>query len=246
MEQELLILVVAVFAASVLQSATGIGFGVVAGPVLLIVLNSSSAIQVSVMLNFLIALILAPSLWQKMNRQLLKCLLIGIVAGSLPGLLIYLYLDIVLLKVLAGAVVLFTLVLMSRGGKTASQPGDVATGKVEQISVGVIAGIMGGSLAMPGPVPAAWMSARGIEKDTIRATILIMFVAAYSVTLLLQFTVVSISLETLRLTATLAPSTIAGIFLGTFLSRKISEQVFRHLLSTVLATTAIILFATLY
>ncbi|MCH8244510.1 hypothetical protein IIB97_01325 [Patescibacteria group bacterium] len=61
MEQEFLILSIAIFAAATLQSATGIGFGVIAGPVLLVVLNDSAAIQVSIILNLLIAMLLAPS-----------------------------------------------------------------------------------------------------------------------------------------------------------------------------------------
>ncbi len=60
MDLDFLILNVAVFGAAALQSATGIGFGVIAGPVLLIALNSGSAIQISIILNLLIASILAP------------------------------------------------------------------------------------------------------------------------------------------------------------------------------------------
>ena len=86
MGQELLILSIAVFGASVLQAATGIGFGVVAGPLLLIVLNDSAAIQVSVALNLLIAVILAPSLWRIADRKLLPSLLIGLAVGSPIGL----------------------------------------------------------------------------------------------------------------------------------------------------------------
>ena len=46
MDQEFFLLNVVVLVASALQSATGIGFGVIAGPILLIVLNDGSAIQV--------------------------------------------------------------------------------------------------------------------------------------------------------------------------------------------------------
>ncbi len=163
MELEYLVLGIAIFGASALQAATGIGFGVIAGPVLLIVLNDGSAIQISVLLNLLIATILAPSLRQKADRRLLKTLLIGLAIGSPLGLLIYLQMDISLLKAFAGLVVLFTLFLVLRGDRASrSLQGDVA-GRFEQVSVGVIAGIMGGSLAMPGPVPAAWMSARGFD-----------------------------------------------------------------------------------
>ena len=104
---------------------------------------------------------------------------------------------------------------------------------------------MGSSLAMPGPVPAAWMSARGFDKDTIRATILAMFVVAYTVALLLQFALAGISTDSLRLTAKLVPSTIAGILVGRYLSSRISDPTFRWLLTIILAFTTIILFATL-
>ena len=91
MGQELLVLSIAVFGASVLQSATGIGFGVVAGPLLLIVLNDSAAIQVSVALNLLIAVILAPSLWRIADRKLLRSLLIGLAVGSPIGVVMFLH-----------------------------------------------------------------------------------------------------------------------------------------------------------
>ncbi len=245
MEQEILVLGIAIFGASALQSATGIGFGVIAGPVLLIVLNDGAAIQISVLLNLLIALLLAPSLRQKSDRRLLKSLLFGLAIGSPLGLLIYLQVDIALLKSFAGVVVLFTLFLVLRGDRVSSFLRSDVVGRFEQVSIGVIAGIMGGSLAMPGPVPAAWMSARGFGKDTIRATILVMFVVAYTIALLLQFGLAGISTDTLKLTAMLAPPTLAGIIVGHILSSRISELAFRWLLTIILAFTAIFLFATL-
>lgn len=62
MDPQYLFMAIAVFGASALQSATGIGFGVIAGPVLLIVLNSRAAIQISIGLSLMIAAVLVPSL----------------------------------------------------------------------------------------------------------------------------------------------------------------------------------------
>jgi uncharacterized membrane protein YfcA len=245
MGQEILVLSIAVFGASVLQSATGIGFGIVAGPLLLIVLNDSAAIQVSVALNLLIAVILAPSLWRKSDRSLLRDLLLGLAVGSPIGLMIFLYTDVALLKIFAAVVVLFTLLLLLRGNRSDSASASVSTRKFEKVVVGFAAGMMGGILAMPGPVPAAWMSARGIDKDTIRATILVMFVVAYGFALLLQLTLAEISANTVRLTALLVPSTIVGIVVGKYLSKRISETVFRWILTTVLTFTIAILFVPL-
>ncbi len=245
MEQDLLVLTLAVFGASTLQSATGIGFGVIAGPVLLISLNDGSAVQISIMLSLLNALLLAPSLRQNADRQLLKTLLIGLAVGSPLGLMLYLHLDVALLKWFAGLVVLSTLFFVMRGTRASSSVQREKSARTEQVSIGVVAGIMGSSLAMPGPVPAAWMSARGFDKDAIRATILAMFVVAYTIALLLQLALAGIGTSAWRLTAILVPSTVAGILVGRVISSRISESVSRWLLTVILAFTAIFLFATL-
>ena len=111
--------------------------------------------------------------------------------------------------------------------------------------MGLIAGLMGGSLAMPGPVPAAWMSARGFGKDTIRATLLVMFVVAYSIALALQLIFSDVTSDTLKITANLALPTIAGLPLGHILAARVSESSFRWLLISMLAFTALFLLASL-
>jgi len=245
MDPDFLILNIAVFGAAALQSATGIGFGVIAGPILLIFLNDGSAIQISILLNLLIALILTPSLWQQADRQLLAKLLIGLAVGSPVGLLIFLNMNIVFLKAFAGIAVAYTLFALLRNNRAPSRAPQPADRSTEQISIGIVAGIMGASLAMPGPVPAAWMSARRFSKETIRATILVMFVFAYVVALALQFGLAGLGAEAMRLSAMLAPSTIVGILIGRSLTGRLTEQTFRWLLVVILASTAIILFSTL-
>jgi hypothetical protein len=140
---------------------------------------------------------------------------------------------------------LFTLILLLRGNRAAAVSASAGVGQVEKVGVGFVAGIMGGVLAMPGPVPAAWMSAKGYDKDTIRATILVMFVVAYSFALVLQLSLAEVSANTLRLTAVLVPATVAGVFVGKVLSHRISEATFRSLITIVLTLTVVLLFGTL-
>ena len=201
MDLEFIALNIAVFGAAALQSATGIGFGVIAGPILLIALNDGSAIQISIVLNLLIAMILTPTLWQQADRPLLTKLVIGLAIGSPVGLLIFLRMDIDFLKAFAGVAVLFTLFLTARGSSAHAGSPVKMPGNTEQVSIGVMAGIMGASLAMPGPVPAGWMSTRGFSKETIRATILVMFIFAYLVALALQFGMAEIGADAMRLSA---------------------------------------------
>lgn len=241
MNQDLLILNFAVFAASALQSATGIGFGVIAGPILLIALNDGSAIQVSIVLNLLIAALLAPSIRRKADLPVLKKLLVGLIIGAPIGFLIFLKLDVALLKAFAGIAVIFTLIMTIRGYQASPDRSGSAPGDAEQVSIGVVAGLMGASLAMPGPIPAAWMSVTGFGKETVRATILMMFLFAYSIALALQFSGAGISSDTLRLCLVLVPATVVGIVAGRLLAHRISERLFRRILVIVLTATALAL-----
>ena len=245
MEPEIIAVNFAVFAAAALQSATGIGFGIIAGPILLVVLNDSSAIQVSILLNLLIAGLLTPTLWHDVDRLLLWKMVLGLIVATPLGVLLFLAMNIILLKVLAATAVVLTLVLTIRNHRNRTTTRPAKAGFAEQGLMGVIAGIMGGSLGIPGPVPAAWMSAKGYGKDAIRATILAMFVFSYSIALVLQMTMATIRADTYITALVLAPATLVGILTGRWLSRQLSEKIFRLFLLVVLIATVILLLATL-
>ena len=55
---------IAVFVAALVQAATGLGFGLVAGPALMLALGDVSAIQISILLSLMIALVLSPPLFK--------------------------------------------------------------------------------------------------------------------------------------------------------------------------------------
>ena len=95
-----------VFCAALIQTVTGFGFGLIATPLLLIVLNSNSAIQIAIFLSLLIALVLVPALKSFIARSLLKQFLIGSTVGIPTGFVIFLFIDLIVLKVLTGLVVM--------------------------------------------------------------------------------------------------------------------------------------------
>ena len=112
-------------------------------------------------------------------------------------------------------------------------------GRLNDLGIGLMSGAMSASLAMPGPVVAAHMSSLAHGKDTIRATILVMFVFSYSAAFALQGVFAGVLRETLTLAATLTPATLIGILLGRILVVWISESGFRRMISIVLVATSI-------
>lgn len=247
MSEEFLILSLAVFGASTLQAATGIGFGVVAGPILLAMLNSGAAIQISILMNLLIALALAPSLRAEVDWKLLKWLAIGTLIGMPLGLAVFLSISIFKLKIIAALAVLLALgfvlrnMFFGRNGAGGKAP-RAAPSLSQTLPVAAISGLMGGALAMPGPVPAGWMSAIGYGKARVRATMLMLFVFSYSAALLLQILLAGISRDTFWTSFQLVPAAIAGILIGKALSGLISERVFSWLVVATLVLTAGLLF----
>ncbi len=233
-----LILVPAVFGASMLQAATGIGYGVIAGPIFLIVLNGSQAFQISTAHNLLIALMLAPVVYSKFDKRVLKFLVLGSCLSIPAGFLVLQLASIVFLKLFSAAIVAFTAgVLAINMVQLKLRRVNVDIVQSEQFAVGLIAGFMAGILAMPGPIASTWMSVRGWNKETVRSTILMFFIFAYGTTAIFYMTFSEVSSTTISLSLILGPVVVLGTLVGNLLSRYLSEVVFRNVLLVVLVLT---------
>jgi uncharacterized membrane protein YfcA len=242
MDATLIAMHAAVFAASLLQAATGIGFGIIAGPIILMVMNSGSAVQVTILLSLLIAVILAPSLYRQVHKKVLGRLLLGTVVGVPLGIVVFLQVSLEILMLLAALSVLFMALSASGLLSLPLRKGETSRGEVQNLVIGVLSGVMSASLAMPGPVAAARMSSLAFPKETIRATILVMFVFSYSAAFASQAVLVGFSHATWTLTATLLPATLIGVLIGRLLVARISERAFRRLIIGVLVATSLSLF----
>ena len=131
-----------------------------------------------------------------------------------------------------------TLVNLFFEGSTRTQTSFEIAGK--RLSADVVNfSAMSSSLAMPGPVAAAHMSSLAHAKDTIRATILVMFVFSYTAAFAIQAVFAGVPREALTLAATLTPATLIGILLGRMSVSWISESGFRKMISIVLVATSI-------
>ncbi len=245
---EQIILHAAVFGASFLQAATGIGFGVIAGPIILIVMGDGAAIQVSILLSFLNAVVLAPGVFRLADRALLKWLLAGSLLGAPLGVAIFNAAGISVLKAMAGLAVAFMALLASgilrfgnRDRQTRSPDDALARG-----SIGIVSGAMNAALAMPGPVVAAFMAAGRSGKTATRATILVLFVCTYPIAFGFQLLIAGKSDAALNLSLLLAPATLAGVFAGRLAAPGINEQYFRRIIVAVLAATAAALLISLF
>ncbi len=234
-EQSLLHVAAAI--AAFFQSVVGIGFGMVAGPVILLVLEDPAAVVISTCMSWLIALALFPWLRRGTDWTMMTRLVLGAALGVVPGAMLLGAIGIGTLKGVAGfGIGLLTLAMIF------GLPGMTRPGRAGDVIFGALAGAFGGCLAIPGPPAALRMTGLGYPKVTVRATMVSFFCVVWAMILAAQMTALSIPAQTFWNAAMLIPATLAGLAVGNWAADKVSEAVFRRMvIAFLLAASASLL-----
>ena len=235
------------FFAAAAQSATGFGFGLIAVPVFLVLLDSIAAVQ----LVAIVTLVMSGALWltirQQASGQFLKWLLIGCALGFPLGILASSRLDIDAIKT---SVAVLIIVFSSYNGWRLFNTPRQRVGKgpprsASVIGVGMVSGLMASSMALPGPAAMLYLSATALKKDEIRATMMALFCFAYGGTILLQAGFIGIETQTWQIALLLTPAALLGTIVGHRLSQKISQTLFTSLILLLLLLTGVFMLANL-
>lgn len=231
------ILAAVTFAGSLVQSAFGFGFAILAAPLFLVVMDSTGAVPVLAVLNLAVSALVAARLWRQAPLRLLGLLCLGSAIGFPAGLWLFKLADVSQLKVAVGVLIMaFALLLFARErGKLVLLP---AAGTDEAppppaslpvaLAIGWLAGAMGAALAMPGPVAMLYLSAQRLDKQQSRALSLGLFSFIYAGVSLLHGLDGGLPVDRLRLAAELMIFVLAGALAGQALARSISEAHFRQ------------------
>ena len=234
--------------AATIQSATGFGFGLIAVPVFLLILNSSDAIQITM----IIVLFMSIADWMKLKGQgskhLLLWLVVGMVLGFPFGIYIFLSFELHLIKIMLALVIIifsvFNLIRLFRKGSTG--PVQSPTKKRWPVALaGYFAGLLSASMAMPGPPVMLYLVYKGFDKTMIRATILTFFIFAYAGSILLQFLVIGISTSTWTTSLALVPVGLIGVLCGHAIAHRINQKLFRIIVLIILILMALVMLSQL-
>ncbi|MEH6471106.1 MAG: sulfite exporter TauE/SafE family protein [Halopseudomonas sp.] len=249
------ILLLVTFFAATVQSTIGFGFGLIAVPAFLIMLNSVAAIQLVMIITLAMSCVHLPKLRGTASGQLLKWLSMGCALGFPLGILVYNELNLDAIKM--AVAVLIILISLQNGWHLFSQRKSLSQGKghspaingsLQQapehsraavMGVGVASGLMACSMAMPGPAVMLYLSRTALGKNEIRATMLTFFLFSYGGALLLQATLIGIESQTWMTAAVLTPSALMGVLVGHLLSKKINQQLFKGLVLLILLLTGL-------
>lgn len=236
---------VAVLMAAALQSATGVGLGMIAGPALILVMGSKSAIQVAIILNLCLSILLLPGETREIHWPSLKTTILGTLLGMPAGLLLIGMLDLVALKLFAAVAITVCAAQLIHHHRSHARTGaSRPTSPMTLPAASVASGIMASSLAMPGPVVLWALARNALTAHQIRATLRALFVISYALALLAHAlrgmdwsTVIDASLD-------LGIALISGTVIGFFIKRWLSAKVLNALLLGLLLVMGLSLFTT--
>ena len=184
-------------------------------------------------LNWTVALALLPLVWRDADRRLGGRLLLGALLGLPVGAALLGVADVVTLKLAAGVLIGILTWMMVFGGPGLHRPG--WTG---DLVMGGFGGALGASIAEPGPTAAARMNALGLDKDRVRATMLLFFAIASPPVILGQSLGIGLDRATLVSALWLLPTTLGGLALGQIVAGRVSQRLFRAMVIGLLFATA--------
>ncbi|MBT6156600.1 MAG: sulfite exporter TauE/SafE family protein [Planctomycetaceae bacterium] len=233
----------AVFFAALIQSATGIGFGLIAMPFLLIALAGTQAVQITVILSLGMSVMLCIRTYRDCDVKALRTLMIGGAVGLPFGLTGFLFLDPIYLKLLAGAVVLLfaiSIVWQPVVRATETKPSSPIF-----FGASILSGAMAVCLAMPGPAVIGPLREHCDSNRSVRSTIFAYFVLAYVAAFGLQMGFADISTETMWISLILVPAMVIGISAGHLLAPRLSpRQIKVSIVLVLLGTSASLIVST--
>ena len=158
-----LIAALSVLVGAGLQSATGLGFAMVASPALLAALGPGQAVSTLLVLGILLSLLVLlaerrePRIWWDELRPILAAAVPGLAAGAL----VLHALPKHALQVAAGAVVLVSVLLSVRARQ-------LRGGRWASLAVGAVTGVLSTATGMSGPLLALWVQRRVDQPEELR------------------------------------------------------------------------------
>jgi uncharacterized membrane protein YfcA len=227
------------FVGGLVQGSLGFGFAIMAVPFFLLIMESLSAIQVSLIVTLAVSLLVAVRVWRNAPPARLGRLAAGTLAGFPAGIAAYRYADLEMAQLAVGVLIVgfaVWLFLATRGRPVVESP---ATHPMADVAVGMVSGAMTTSLGMPGPVVLIYLSALGTEKEAMRGTMLTLFVFSNAGAIVFQGWQVGIDGATWETAALLIPAVLVGGAVGHGVSRYLGQRTFRSVVLAILAATGL-------
>jgi len=221
--------------AAVVQGISGSGYAILSVPFLALMIAPKTLVPlITIHSLFLGGAILVKS-WRHAQIWRAWPLFLGGAIGTPVGVYLLKVLDPTYLKVWIGVVIIvFAIALLTSGGWKLSKERGVL------IPIGIVSGILNGSIAMSGPPVILFLQNQEVEKIHFRASITLFFFAQNIITLPVYAMNGLLTPDVLRMSLTLFPAMAVGTVVGMALHKHVKEAFFRKMVLAVVIIAGVV------
>jgi uncharacterized membrane protein YfcA len=228
---ELMILVAALimFIAATVQGIAGFGRALIAAPLIALFTPADETVVIMIMLGFVGAIVMVLKNYRNIHiKRMIPMVLFG-VAGSIAGVQVLSVLPVKELKIIMGAFIIISAVILATGFRIT-----LKNERVAYSIAGLLGGFTNGAISFGGPPTVLFLQNQNEEKNVFRANLSIFFLIIGFVGTINLFLNGMLTGKLALNAGILAVPTIIGAFFGHFLSHKFKEDLFKKIVLVIL------------
>jgi len=225
-----------IFVAHFVYGLAGFGVGLVAMSVLPFVMAPAAAVVLLTLYAFVFSVVIFVSVRHDFMPGAIAWLLLGTVLGTPLGVYVLAVAPASVVNRLIGAT-LVVVVALEFAGKMPRR----LEGRHWQIGAGVLSGLTGGAVGLPGPPFIIYAATQPWSPRAFKANIQAFFVVNQGVILVGYWMAGLLTREVARLTVIYVVPAVAGIALGMSLFNRVDPVRFRRIVFALLAVSGVML-----
>ncbi len=226
-----LLLAAVVFGAAFTQGVTGFGSGLVAMALIPLFLDLPDAVAVVAILSLGVNGTIMIQLRRSVERRKALPMVLGALAGVPFGVWALKSLDAGLLKLVLGLILVGYVLYAFVGGDRRR----FTVGDWWGLLAGSLGGVLGGAFNTSGPPVILYVTLKDWDKDAIKASLQVFFVAISLTAIPLHVVAGNIRTEHLPLAGAGLPALLGGVWVGTKVYDRIDSEAFRKVVLVGLA-----------
>ena len=220
---QMVLVLLIIFATSVVQAVAGFGFALLVVPLMVVVIDLQSAVIISSFVGTLSNMLQSWQLRNNIDRKLTKRFLLATVIGAPAGLLLFIYANQSALKIVLGLSILFGVFVLSRGLELQH-----VSSWLDWI-MGILSGVLLMATSTNGPPLVFVLQARRFDPATFRATLNMVFLVSATFGLVMFGLAGEILRSDVNVAAFAIPAMVIGVSTGVVIRKYVQQELFKKI-----------------
>ena len=222
-----------ILVASILQTSTGFGFSIMATPFLLMLFLPQEAIQINIILSFIISISLIWKIRMDIDCILLKRLIVGSIVGVPFGIFIFVSININTFKLAISILLLLLTLMLICNFKIQST-------KSRDFLAGGLSGLLTTSIGMPGPPLLLYFTGTDTKREA-ESNYFSFYLFIYFISLLTQILFTGTNKTIWESSFYAIPIVFLGLYIGQIIFKWLNQRIFKIFTYILLSCTGMYL-----